>query len=198
MNLLKQIKSKKYVIAGAVVLAIAVLAVICVNTVQAHATQDYWDVKIGDETVAVLTSESSAKQVIRDVKNHYVEEGAVVRAIQCTPEMTAELKTYKNSERPQVSDVDEAVDYILSGTKEKLTYTVKSGDSLWSISEAYGFTVEEVMEMNADSDISVLFPGDEIRLYQMKPMVDITVTQEITSEQQIQYKTETIPALLNI
>lgn len=191
MNLLKQIKSKKYVIAGAVVLAIAVLAVICVNTVQAHATQDYWDVKIGDETVAVLTSESSAKQVIRDVKNHYVEEGAVVRAIQCTPEMTAELKTYKNSERPQVSDVDEAVDYILSGTKEKLTYTVKSGDSLWSISEAYGFTVEEVMEMNADSDISVLFPGDEIRLYQMKPMVDITVTQEITSEQQIQYKTET-------
>lgn len=76
-------------------------------------------VKIGDETVAVLTSESSAKQVIRDVKNHYVEEGAVVRAIQCTPEMTAELKTYKNSERPQVSDVDEAVDYILSGIERK-------------------------------------------------------------------------------
>lgn len=189
MSLKESIKSKKYMIAGIVILAIAVLAVLGASTIKANASEDYWDVKIGEKTVAVLTSESAAKQVIRQVKNHYIQEGAVVKAITCTPEMTVEMKAYKVSEKPAVADVDEAVDYILSGTKEKLTYTVKSGDSLWSIAQSYDFTVEEVMEMNQDHDFSMLHPGDELRLYEMKPMVDVLVTQEVTSEKKIKFKT---------
>ena len=189
MSLIERIKSKKYLIAGIVILAITVSAAFCASTIKANASEDYWDVKIGENTVAVLTSESAAKQVIRAVKNHYVQEGAIVKAIECTPEMTVEMKAYKVSEKPAVSDVDEAVDYILSGTKEKLTYTVKSGDSLWSIAQNYDFTVEEVMEMNQDNDFSTMYPGDEIRLYEMKPMVDVLVTQEITSEKKIKFRT---------
>ena len=189
MSLKESIKSKKYMIAGIVILAIAVLAVLGTSTIKANASEDYWDVKIGENTVAVLTSESAAKQVIRQVKNHYIQEGAVVKAITCTPEMTVEMKAYKVSEKPTVVDVDEAVDYILFGTKEKLTYTVKSGDSLWSIAQSYDFTVEEVMEMNRDHDFSMLYPGDELRLYEMKPMVDVLVTQEVTSEKKIKFKT---------
>lgn len=189
MSLKESIKSKKYMIAGIVILAIAVLAVLGASTIKANASEDYWDVKIGENTVAVLTSESAAKQVIRQVKNHYIQEGAVVKAITCTPEMTVEMKAYKVSEKPTVVDVDEAVDYILFGTKEKLTYTVKSGDSLWSIAQSYDFTVEEVMEMNRDHDFSMLYPGDELRLYEMKPMVDVLVTQEVTSEKKIKFKT---------
>ncbi len=189
MSLKESIKSKKYMIAGIVILAIAVLAVLGASTIKANASEDYWDVKIGENTVAVLTSESAAKQVIRQVKNHYIQEGAVVKAITCTPGMTVEMKAYKVSEKPTVVDVDEAVDYILFGTKEKLTYTVKSGDSLWSIAQSYDFTVEEVMEMNRDHDFSMLYPGDELRLYEMKPMVDVLVTQEVTSEKKIKFKT---------
>lgn len=189
MSLKESIKSKKYMIAGIVILAIAVLAVLGASTIKANASEDYWDVKLGENTVAVLTSELAAKQVIRQVKNHYIQEGAVVKAITCTPEMTVEMKAYKVSEKPTVVDVDEAVDYILFGTKEKLTYTVKSGDSLWSIAQSYDFTVEEVMEMNRDHDFSMLYPGDELRLYEMKPMVDVLVTQEVTSEKKIKFKT---------
>ncbi len=189
MNLKYHLKSKKYLIAGTLVLAISVLAVLAASTIRANASEDYWDVKIGENTVAVLTSESEAKQVIRAVKNYYVQEGAMVKAIQCTPEMTVELKPYQLSEKPDVMRVEDAAAYILSGTKEKLMYTVKSGDSLWRIAEAHGFTVDEVKAMNADNDFSMLHPGDEIRLYQMKPMVDVMVTQEVTSEKKIKYKT---------
>ncbi|MGN0660017.1 MAG: NlpC/P60 family protein [Emergencia sp.] len=191
MNFLKQKISKKYVIAGAVVLAIAVFA--AVTSFQAYANEDYWAVKIGDDTVAVFSSESKAKQVIRDVKNHYITEGAEVRAISCTPEMTVEQQTYRIYDRPETAAVDETVDYILSGTREKVTYTVKSGDSAWSIAESHGFTVEELAEMN-DTDvesIAVMFPGDELKLYQTRPMVNVTVTQLITSEKKIKYETVT-------
>ncbi len=191
MNQFRQRISKKYLIAGVIALAIAVLAVIAGFTVKANATEEYWDVKIGTKTVAVLTSESSAKQVIRDVKNYYVKEGAVVKSIQCTPTMTAEKTSYKVSEKPKVTTVSDAVDYILSGTKEKKTYTVKSGDSAWGIAQSFGFTVRELAEMNTDMDLANLFPGDKIRLYEMKPMVSVVVKQEITSEKQIKFKTVT-------
>lgn len=191
MSFIRQHKSKKYMIAGVIALAIIILAVIGGFTLKSYASEEYYDVKIGTKTVAVLSSESSAKQVIRDVKNHYVQEGAVVKSIQCTPAMTVEKKSYKVSEKPNVVTVKSAVDYILSGTKEKKTYTVKSGDSLWSIATAYGFTVRELVAMNEDKDFATLFPGDKIRLYEMKPMVDIEVTQQITSEKKIKYKTET-------
>lgn len=191
MNLLKQLKTKKYAVAGAVVLAIAVSAVIGINTARAYASEDYWAVKIGEKTVAVLTSESEAKKVIREVKNHYVREGATVKSIQCDPAMTVELQSFRVSERPEVSECDEAVDYILSGTKEKTEYTIKSGDSLWSISEEYGFSQEEIRDMNRDYDFSGFYPGDKLRLYQMKPMVDVVVTQKVTDTKQIKFKTVT-------
>mgnify|MGYP006866783169 FL=1 len=62
MNILEQIKSKKYVIAGAFVLAIAVLGAAVFTTVKAYAVEEYWAVQIGSKTAAVLNSESSAKK----------------------------------------------------------------------------------------------------------------------------------------
>ena len=191
MDVFKRLKAKKYVIAGAVALAIAVLAAVAITSMETYAYEDYWDVKIGGETVAVLTSESSAKQVIKDVKHSYIEEGAEVKAIECTPAMTVEKTTYNVSERPEVADVDEAVEYILSGTEERITYTVKDGDSLWSIAEDYELSVEEVQNMNKDIDPEKLYPGDELKLYETNPMVKVKTTQVITSEKKIKYKTIT-------
>lgn len=175
-------------IAGALVLAIAVLAAV-VTTINAYANEDYWDVKIGEDTVAVLTSESGAKQVIKDVKNHYVEEGAKIKALECTPAMSVVQQSYRITDRPEVCDVDEAVDYILSGTKERVMYEIKGGDSLWSIAEANGLTVDEIAAMNKDVDLENIFPGDRLKLYKMKPLVSVTITQEVTSEKKIPYKT---------
>lgn len=191
MNVLKRFKAKRYVIAGIVALSVTVLAAVVITTMEAYAYEDYWDVKIGGKTVAVLTSESSAKQVIKDVKHSYIEEGAEVKAIECTPAMTVEKTTYSVSEGPEVVDVDEAVEYILSGTKERVTYTVKKGDSLWSIAEDYDLSVEEIEDMNKDADLKTLYPGDELKLYETNPMVTVTTTQLITSEKQIKYKTIT-------
>lgn len=191
MNFLKQKNARRIAIAGTIVLAIAVLAIVTANTMKAYANEDYWAVKIGDETVAVLSSESNAKSVIKKVKNHYVTEGAEVKSIECSPAMTVEQQTYRVSEAPKTSTVSDTVDYILSGTKEKVTYTVKSGDSAWAIAEKYGFSVQELADMNETQDIATLFPGDVLKLYQTKPMVTVTTVQLMTTEKQIKYETVT-------
>ena len=191
MNILERIKSKKYVIAGTLVLAIAVLAAALFTTVKAYAQEDYWAVQIGGKTAAVLNSESGAKKVIKNVKNHYIKEGAKVKAIQCDPEMKAVKKTYKASKRPKISQVEDAVQYILTGTKQRVTYTVKSGDSPWSIASKYDVTVGEILDMNKERDFSTLYPGDELKLYKTDPMVTVTATMQITSEEPIAHETVT-------
>ena len=191
MNILEQIKSKKYVIAGAFVLAIAVLGAAVFTTVKAYAVEEYWAVQIGSKTAAVLNSESSAKKVIKEVKNHYIEEGAQVKAITCDPAMKAVKKTYKASKKPNVSSVDNAVEYILTGTKKRVTYTVKSGDSPWTIASKYDVTVREILNMNEEKDFSALYPGDKLKLYKINPMVTVTAKQQITTEETIAYETVT-------
>lgn len=192
MNIIvERIKSRKYVIAGALVLAIALSIAVVFTTAKAYAQEDYWDVKIGTKTVAVLNSESSAKKVVKNVKNYYLQQGAKVKAITCDPAMKVVKKTYKASKKPKTSSVNSAVNYIVSGTKKRVTYTVKSGDSLWAIADKYNLTVNEIVEMNEEKDFSSLYPGDKLKLYKMKPMVTVTATQTVTSEEKIKYKTVT-------
>ena len=60
---------------------------------------------------------------------------------------------------------------------------MKKGDSLWSIAEDYDLSVEEIEDMNKDADLETLYPGDELKLYKTNPMVTVTTTQLITSEE---------------
>ncbi|RDV83204.1 cell wall hydrolase [Ammonifex thiophilus] len=55
---------------------------------------------------------------------------------------------------------------ILAGAGKaaaKEIYTVAAGDTLWRISQAYGVTVEELMEEN-DLDSPIIFPGEVLRI----------------------------------
>ncbi|HEX8120372.1 MAG TPA: LysM peptidoglycan-binding domain-containing protein [Solirubrobacteraceae bacterium] len=51
-----------------------------------------------------------------------------------------------------------------STTPQRKTYTVKPGDTLASISERTGVTVEEIEDLNPDIDANSLTVGDKIKL----------------------------------
>ncbi|ACX52793.1 cell wall hydrolase SleB [Ammonifex degensii KC4] len=53
------------------------------------------------------------------------------------------------------------------------TYTVAAGDTLWRISQAYGITVEELMEEN-DLDSPIIFPGEVLRIPESRGLKTIT------------------------
>ena len=190
MDVLNRIKSKKYALAGTIVLTIALLAAATTTYMKVYATEEYWNLKIGDEVYAVFTSENSAKQVVKDVKNHYVKEGAEVKAIACTPEMKVEMQEYRVSEKPEVAEVSTTVDKILSGEEKPVEYTIKEGDTPWDIAQENKTTVENLQKMNPELDFEKFLPGEKVTLTEVDPIVDVKVTQKVTGEETISYETE--------
>lgn len=189
MSYVEKIKSRKYLFAGILFLAIAVVSAIVISSVIAYAEEDYWDLKIGDKTIAVLTTESQANAVIKEVKENYVKEGATVEAITCDPEMSVVQTGYKKDEKPELSSVKEVVENILTGAEEPVVYKVKKGDSLWSIAYGNGFTLDELKAMNKGVNLSMIHPGTTLNLYEMKPFVTVKTTQTATSEKKVKYRT---------
>ena len=190
MNILRQHKASRYVLYGLAALGIVIMVPLLSSAYKAYATVDYWDLKAGDETVAVFVSENDAKQVIKDVTNYYVDRGAKLEEVQCSPELKVVEKTYKKDDDVKLSEVDDAVEYIVTGTKEKEIYEVKGGDTFWTIAEAHDLTVEELAQINPEvKDQEALMPGDTLNLYKMKPIVKVTTTQVVESVRKIEYKT---------
>lgn len=189
MSIVQKIRSKKYFLAGAITLIICLSVGAIITGMNAYAEEQLWDVKVGDKTVAVLNTETSANEVIEKVKNYYVKEGATVQSIICDPAMTVEQKNYAVGDSPKVMEVEDAVEYIVTGTLEPTPYTVKKDESPWSIAQNHGITIDELKAMNPEKDFSKLYPGDILNLNQSKPFVNVTTVQLVTSDKTIEAKT---------
>ena len=195
MSFLDEVKSKKYAV---IVLAVLIIGVITTTlgaaTVTAYAaTTDYYAVKVGDETVAVTGTQEEANAIIDGVKNHYVTEGAEVLSIKCDPVMTTEVMSVKKSDEAPTLTINlvGAIDSIITGNEETVTYTVEPGDTVWDIASDSGFTVSEIQEMNEGVDLEGLYPGDTLKLSENKPLVNVTVEQKVTSEREVPFETVT-------
>ena len=189
MNI-KDMKNKKVLIGAGILCALIVAAFVGVRLVDKYTHVTCWDVKIGEDKVATFATEEEAKAVVDGVTNYYVKKDAEVQSIEVNPAITLVETDYKKAEVPEfTTDTKEFIEYIITGTKERLTYKVKGGDTIWSIALDHDFTVDEVKEMNPDLDLENIYPGDKISLYQMKPMVNIKIVQLVTSVKKIKYKT---------
>ena len=179
-------KKKAIITAAAAIAAIAIIVLI-VNGV---SKVDYWDLKTGDETVAVFATEEEAKAVIEAVEARYVQEGGEVQSLEVTPALSVVKTTYKKKEAPALSKKPKkTADYLLKGEKAQVTYTVKEGDTIWDIAYKNDKTVEEIQKMNPDVDMESIYPGDKLVFSELDPIVDVTVVQLVTSTKKIPYKT---------
>ena len=192
MNIIEILKSKKFITVASIAIVLVILIAGIMTSQGAFASEVYWDLKIGDKTIAVFNTQEEAESVISKVKNAYVTEGSEVLSTSVDPEMTIVETEYKENEKPELAKADKVADLILTGAEEKTEYQVKENETLWDIAYANGFTVDELIAMNPEKDPELIFVGDVLNLYEMKPLVNVTTEQIVKSEKSIQFETEEV------
>lgn len=151
-----------------------------------YATEEYWLVEADNKELAVLSSETEAKQVVDGIKNAYVIKGAKVESITTDKELKVVNKNFKSVETPKIMSPDKAVDKILKGVKSPKTYTVKAGDTVWDIAIDNGLKYEEFLDINKGYDPEKIMPGDEVIIEKMVPYVQVKTVQTFDKEEAVQ------------
>lgn len=153
---------------------------------KSYATEEYWFVQAGDKELAVLSSETEAKQVVDGVKNAYVIKGAKVESITTDKDLKVVNKNFKYGESPRIMSPDMAVQKIIKGVKAPKTYTVKEEDTAWNIAEDNGLGYEEFLDINKGFNPEKIMPGDEVVIEKMVPYIQVTTVQTFEKEEVVQ------------
>ena len=152
-----------------------------------------WHVTIDGIPCCLLESEEAAQKLIDDIKNYYIEDGSEVREITVEEELAAvKAELEKGLTPPVCNDPDEILEYVMTGVEEKVVYTVKNGDTAWDIAADNDRSVETLEKWNKGRDLEDLHAGDELKMYEIKPLVNITTVEKMTYTKKIKHKTKYI------
>ncbi len=144
----------------------------------------YYAIKINGAPVAALATEAEAQAVLDGVLAHYSTEGSEIISVAYNETVeTVEME----GDNPELMSVEEARTMLITGTKEPKVYTVVSGDNFWDIAIRNGMSVEELMASNPGMDENRLQIGSTLNLYELKPYVRVSVTERVTTTENIDY-----------
>ncbi|MDQ0271938.1 peptidoglycan DD-metalloendopeptidase family protein [Cytobacillus purgationiresistens] len=176
-------------------------------TVKAEAAA----IKIGNEPVAFLKDEEQAEEVIKELKLQYLtkEEWEELEARPDILEPLPDLKTGETRllnalfseevtitkekiEPEEVMSVKEAMKLLQTGTLEEKSYKVKEGDVLSSIAQDFELETTELLDLNDLESNSMLKVGQELKVNEMKPFVDVITNKEEYKKEKISFEQEVI------
>lgn len=190
-----ELKSKIYdgiMMAIIFILSISlIIGIFNYEKVSAYAASDYYVITIGDTDIVALSSVEKAEEVVDLIGKSYLTEGSLVKSISYEPEVTINLRNRKEEKiHMPLTNVENALKYILLGTKEPKEYTVKNGDTIWGIATKLKFSIDELERMNEDLNPELIHSGDKLKLYEIKPFVKVITDEVITSEKAVKHKVE--------
>ena len=146
-----------------------------------------WAVNINGSNVVAASTEADANSILEGVKNHYLTEGSKIvdAGFKESVIVTQSAMNVADIMKPQ-----DAVNLILTGTKEPKVYTVQDGDTLWDIAILNGMTPEELAAANPEFEPETLKIGQQINLFQVKPYVTVLTKEIVAATEKIDFKTE--------
>jgi len=146
-----------------------------------------WAVNINGANVVAASTEADANGILDGVKNHYLTEGSqIVNAgFKESVIVTQSAMSVADIMKPQ-----DAVNLIITGTKEPKVYTVQDGDTLWDIAILNGMTPEELAAANPGFEPDTLKIGQQLNLFQVKPYVTVLTKEIVAATEKIDFKTQ--------
>jgi murein DD-endopeptidase MepM/ murein hydrolase activator NlpD len=144
---------------------------------------------VNDKPTLAVRSYEEYRQVLENLKSSYAtgRSNAVVRAIVLNDRVEAKQMLV---DPEALYSADKAAEVLRRGTDRRETYLVSRGDSLWTIARSNDMTVEEIQAANPQlAEPDRLQVGEEINLVVPQPLVDVSVTEEVTLVERIPFQT---------
>ena len=150
-----------------------------------------WIIKINNKEVVKVANEEDAWSVFEGIKACYQTENSEITSVAFDKEIKLEemkMQEGENIAAEEIMSVDDAVQYIFTGTTEKRTYIVQGGDTIWDIAVANGISPYELQSMNPGLSPEKLHIGQEINLYTPIPFVNVIITEKVANVENIPYE----------
>jgi murein DD-endopeptidase MepM/ murein hydrolase activator NlpD len=168
---------------------------------------------LNNKPVAYVKDEKAAEETLKKLKLKYVTEQELqqVEKRQANSDITLpplkenetrvldvkleeELSFEKKEINPsEILSPQQAVDFLLKGTRAEKKYEVKEGDVLGSIAEKHDLTTAKLLQLNPSfTEEQVLQIGDEVNVTVSEPIVHIAVKRETNKVEKVAYEKEVI------
>ena len=155
--------------------------------VEEQQPNEGWAIKINGSALLYTLSKETAENVLNRVKTHYVSEENKFADAEIIE--SVEIEQTPLDSQDVIYNEDVAVNYILTGSKEPLVYTVVKGDSPWKISRDNNIPLDELISANPGIESGKIQIGQLINLYEVHPYVTVRSTEIASTYEPIAFST---------
>jgi murein DD-endopeptidase MepM/ murein hydrolase activator NlpD len=148
-----------------------------------------WELLIDGKPVVALATQADAESVVEKVKASYLNGGSELLQAEIKEDLQVALSREDSGAAGEITDVDAAVSYILTGTKEPKIYTVQNGDTVWAIARANHISQDELVKSNPGLIPNKLKIGQLLNLYETKPYLTIRTVEIASAVESIAFQT---------
>jgi LysM repeat protein len=154
---------------------------------------DAYAIKINDKAACYVKTEEEAAQVVEAIKKPFADTVSVMEnhqlenvAVQEDIRFDEEVVFYQ-----QLVDKDRAVEIITVGEEGVKEYTVKSGDSLWTIARAFDMRVADIQAANPDLKGENLQIDQVLKISAPQSLVTVVTKEKFSYTEPIPFGKET-------
>ena len=144
-------------------------------------------ITVDGKAAVVLDSEESAQAVLDDIESDFVKTGDNVVTEKAEFQETIKIKQI-NTDLDNLQSRSEAKDKLLTGGTVNTVHIVKEGETFAELAKDNDLTEKELLALNPDVDPKKLEVGSEINITRSGAMVNMEVSQLITSTEKIRYE----------
>lgn len=147
-------------------------------------------INIDGKSAVIVENEQVAEQVLQDMKNIFMSDSDDVEYEYIGFVEDVEIEPV-STKLTNVSSRASAVEKLRNGGQKSSEYTVTSGDSIYSICEKVGLSVNELSAMNPGLTVSsTIHVGDKLVVEKEVPLLTLETVEISTFAEPIPYETE--------
>lgn len=156
--------------------------ILAANICKANA----WAINVNGENIVAAATKEQADSILQGIISHYQSPGSEIVSSGFKEEVSVLQAAVSVTELVAVED---AIPFILTGSKEPKVYTVQNGDTIWDIASANGMKTGELIDANPGFDPNRLKIGQELNLFQTNPFVTVQIKEIVSQSEKIDFKT---------